>query len=83
MSENVRKNFVFSAETASHLEELARDSGQSQTALVQGMIEKRYRSTRVRKRVEAFERSLQLARELKPGFTKNKTVQQIKAEMDV
>jgi len=83
MSENIRKNFVFSAETASHLEELARENGRSQTALVQEMIEERYRSARVRKRVEAFERSLQIAQELKPGFTGDRTIQQIKAEMDV
>jgi len=83
MSENIRKNFVFSAETASHLEELARENGRSQTALVQEMIEERYRSARVRKRVEAFERFLDSVHNATPGFTANKTVQQIKAEMDV
>ena len=83
MSPNIRKNFVIDAQVAAHLEEMAHDDGRSQTALVQEMIEQRYRSARVRKRVAAFERSIQMARELEPGFTENKTVQQIKAEMDV
>jgi hypothetical protein len=83
MRANIRKNFVIDAQVAAHLEEMARDNGQSQTALVQEMIEERYRSARVRKRVEAFERSMELAKALTPGFTKNKTIQQIKAEMDV
>jgi len=83
MSPNIRKNFVIDAQVAAHLEEMARDSGQSQTALVQEMIEQRYRSARVRKRVEAFERSLAMAKKLEPGFTDNQTIQQIKAQMHV
>ena len=83
MSGSIRKNFVIDAQVAAHLEEMARDSGQSQTALVQEMIEQRYRSVRVRKRVAAFERFMDGVRKAKPGFTENKTVQQIKEEMNV
>jgi hypothetical protein len=82
MSQNIRKNFVIDAQVAAHLEEMAHDNGQSQTALVQEMIEQRYRSARVRKRVAAFERFMDGVRNAEPGFTENKTVQQIKAEMN-
>ena len=53
---SVRKNFVFSEEVAAHLKELALEDGKSMTAVVEEMIEDRYRSNRVKRRLEAFEK---------------------------
>ncbi len=83
MSASVRKNFVFRQEVASHLEEMARENGQSMTSLVEEMIEDRYGSKRVADRLEAFHRTLEIADRIGPGLFKDKTVQSIKAEMDV
>jgi len=79
----VRKNFVFDEETAIHLEELSKREKRSQTALVQELIEKRYRSQKVKKRLEAFDRSIEIAESFGKGLFSNKTVQSIKEEMDV
>ena len=79
MSATVRKNFVFDEEIAMHLEELAKESNQSMTSLVQEMVEERYRSVRVQKRLEAFEKFAGSANRL---FT-DKSIQSIKAEMNV
>ncbi len=79
MSATVRKNFVFRKEVAEHLEELAKDNGKSMTALVEELIEDRYRSKRVAKRVEAFEKFSGSAN----GLFKEKSIQSIKADMDV
>ncbi len=79
MSATVRKNFVFKEEVASHLEELAKDNGQSMTSFIEEMIEDRYRSKRVSKRLEAFNKFTGSAN----GLFKDKSIQSIKAEMDV
>ncbi len=79
----VRKNFVFDEETAIHLEELSKSEKRSQTALVQELIEKRYRSQKVKKRVEAFEKFIDLVDKESKGLFVGKTIQSIKAEMDV
>ena len=52
MSITVRKNFVFDEEIAMHLEELAKESKQSMTSLVQEMVEERYRSINIQKTYE-------------------------------
>ncbi len=79
MSATVRKNFVFDEEIAMHLEELAKESKQSMTSLVQEMVEERYGSVKVQKRLEAFKKFSGSAN----GLFTNKSVQSIKAKMDV
>ncbi len=79
----VRKNFVFDEEVAEHLAELAKQEKKSQTAFVQELIENRYRSEKVRKRKEAFEKLIALADKEFTGLFGDKTIQSIKAEMDV
>jgi hypothetical protein len=54
MEATVRKNFVFEKNIAQYLEELARESKKSMTALVQEMIEERYKEIKVKKRMRAF-----------------------------
>lgn len=83
MSASVRKNFVFDEEVAMHLQELAEESKQSMTSLVQEMVEERYKSVKVKKRLEAFDRSLDIANGMGKGLFNGKSVQSIKAEMDV
>ncbi|MEA1954540.1 MAG: hypothetical protein U9O24_09135 [Campylobacterota bacterium] len=83
MSATVRKNFVFDEEVAMHLEELAKESKQSMTSLVQEMVEERYRSVKVKKRLEAFNRSVEIGNTISKGLFVGKSVQSIKAEMDV
>jgi len=79
MSATVRKNFVFDQEVAMHLEELAKESKQSMTSLVQEMVEERYKSVKVKKRLEAFEKFSGSAN----GLFTEKSIQSIKADMDV
>jgi macrodomain Ter protein organizer (MatP/YcbG family) len=80
---SIRKNFVFDEAVAEHLAELAKENGKSMTAMVQELIEDRYRSSSVKKRLEAFENSIEIAdREFK-GMLKERNIQSIKADMDV
>jgi len=79
METTVRKNFVFTQEIASYLEELAQDSKESMTAIVQDMIEDRYRTLRVKKRMKAFNRMKGSANGLLTDFS----IQSVKANMDV
>ena len=83
MSATIRKNFVFSQEVAQHLEEMAKENGQSMTSLVEEMIEEKYRSQKASKRLKAFERSIEIAQEIGAGLLGDKSVQSVKAEMDV
>ena len=83
MSVTVRKNFVLDAEVASHLEELAKENNQSMTSFVQEMVEERYRSVRAKKRAEAFNRSVEIAETFSSGLLVGKSIQNIKADMDV
>ena len=83
MSATVRKNFVFDADIAKHLEELAKESNQSMTSFVQEMVEERYKSVRVKKRLEAFNKSVEIADTFSSGLLLGKSVQTIKADMDV
>lgn len=82
MSATVRKNFVLDAEVAKHLEELAKEANRSMTSLVEEMVEERYGSIKVKKRMEAFKRSQEIAKAFN-GITEGKSIQQIKAEMHV
>jgi hypothetical protein len=79
MELTVRKNFVFDKTTALHLEELAKDTKKSMTALVQEMIEERYKQIKVKKRMEAFKRIKGSA----TGLLTNLSIQSIKANRDV
>ncbi len=79
MEGTVRKNFVFTQEIANYLEELAKDSKESMTAVVQEMIEDRYRTLRVKKRMKALEKMNGSANGLLTDFS----IQSVKANMDV
>jgi len=83
MSATVRKNFVFDEEVAIHLEELARESNQSMTSFVQEMIEEKYGSIKVKNRLKAFQRSIEISDEIGKDVWKDQTIQSLKAEMDV
>ncbi len=79
MEVTVRKNFVFTQEIANYLEELAKDSKESMTAVVGDMIEDRYRTLKVKKRMEALEKINGSANGLLGDFS----IQSAKANMDV
>ena len=83
MSETIRKNFVFNENVARHLEELSKERKQTMTSLIEAMIEKEYRSIKVKKRLEAFEKSKKLAKKIGTGLFVGRSIQSIKAEMDV
>jgi len=80
MSATVRKNFVFHVEVARHLEELAQDQGQSMTSLVEELIEEKYKSKKVAKRLEAFQKFIDGG---KPGILGDESIQSIKTNKDV
>lgn len=79
MELTVRKNFVFDRDIAMYLEELAKDAKTSMTALVQEMIEERYKQIKVKKRMEAFKRIKGSA----TGLIGDASIQSIKATKDV
>lgn len=55
MSMSIRKNFVLDKKVAHHLEELAKESQKSMTTVIQEMIEERYKTIMVKKRLKIFE----------------------------
>ena len=79
MAVSIRKNFLFDENIAKYLEELAEDAQKSMTALIQEMIEERYDTIRVKKRMKALKKMDNLAN----GLLTNKTIQSIKAEKNV
>lgn len=79
MLSTVRKNFVFEKDIATHLEEIAKDTKQSMTALVQELIEKRYKEIKVKKRLEAFKRIKGSASGLLTDFS----IQSVKASREI
>ena len=79
MESTVRKNFVFTEATAEHLEALAEDTGESMTAIVQELIELRYRKLRVKIRTEAFKKLDGCA----TGLLGDYSIQSVKASMNV
>jgi hypothetical protein len=83
MSATVRKNFVFDEEVAMHLEELAKESKQSMTSIVQDMVEERYKSLRVEKRKTLLKNAQKIATSVGRGLFEDKSIQSIKAEMNV
>jgi len=80
---SVRKNFVFDDDVTGHLEEIAKIEKRYQTVVVEELIEKRYRSRKIEKHLEAYERMWELADCEFSGLFKEKTIQSIKADMDV
>ena len=79
MEATVRKNFVFDRNIAEYLEELARETKQSMTSLVQEMIEERYKQIKVKKRMKAFYRIKGSA----TGLLTDTSIQEIKANRDI
>jgi len=79
MELTVRKNFVFDADIAKHLEDLAKDAKQSMTSLVQELIEERHKKSLVKRRILALQRLSGCATGLLSDFS----IQKAKAEMNV
>ncbi|HHD75920.1 MAG TPA: hypothetical protein ENK82_09135 [Campylobacterales bacterium] len=79
MELTVRKNFVFDKNIALYLEELAKETKQSMTSLVQEMIEERYKEIKVKKRMEAFSRIKGSA----TGLLTDTSIQEIKANREL
>ena len=79
MEVTVRKNFVFDQNIAMYLEEIAKDTKQSMTALVQELIEERYKQIKVKKRIEAFNRIKGSA----TGLLTDVSIQSIKADREL
>jgi len=79
MATTVRKNFLFDETIARYLEELAKDSQTSMTALIQEMIEERYDTIRVKKRLQALDKIVGSA----SGLFVDKSIQSIKAEKEI
>lgn len=79
MSNSVRKNFVFDAIVAEHLEALAKEHQKSMTALLQEMIEKAYAEIEKRKKLAIAKSIIGCAN----GLFSEKSVQSIKANTDV
>jgi len=79
MSVSVRKNFLFEESIAQHLEEVAKDAKKSMTAIIQEMIEERYDTIRVKKRLKALQKMKGSAN----GLLVGKSIQSIKAEKNV
>jgi len=83
MSKTIKKTFIFNEKIVRHLEELSKEHNQTMTSLIEEMIEKECGSIKVKKRLEAFEKSKKLAQGLGKRLFVGKSVQSIKAEMDV
>ncbi len=79
MGTTVRKNFVFDREIALQLEEMAKNSNKSMTALVQEMIKERYKQLKAKKRLEAFNRIKGSA----TGLFSDESIQSIKAKREL
>ncbi|RLA78132.1 MAG: hypothetical protein DRG78_15835 [Epsilonproteobacteria bacterium] len=79
MANTVRKNFVFDATVASHLEELANKDQKSMTAFLQEVIEERYEEIEVQKKLDALEAFAGSG----TGLFGDLTIQEIKANWDV
>ncbi len=79
MGETVRKNFVFDKQISMYLEELAKETKQSMTALMQEMIENRYKQIKAKKRLQAFNRLKGSA----TGLLGDESIQSIKADREL
>ena len=79
MGTTVRKNFVFDRQIAMQLEEIAKNSKQSMTNLIQEMIEERYKQIKAKKRLEAFNRIKGSA----TGLFTDESIQSVKANHEL
>ncbi len=79
MGVTVRKNFVFDKQISMHLEELAKETKQSMTSVLQEMIESRYKQIKSKKRLQAFNRIKDSA----TGLLGNESIQSIKANREL
>ena len=79
MSYTVRKNFAFEESIVRKLEELAKQSKKSMTALIQELIEERYKQIGLQKKKEAFKKIKGSA----TGLLKDKTIQGIKRDYEL
>ena len=75
----IRKNFIFDDETAHHLEEIAKKAKTTQTQVVKDMIEEKYQDVSVEEKLAALKRIAGSS----TGLFTNKSIQSIKANMDV
>jgi len=79
----IRKNFLFDEEVAKHLEELATQNKRTMTSLVEEMIEERYKSIKVKKRMKILKNIEKTANGVGKGLFLDKSIQSIKAEINV
>ena len=79
MQQVVRKNFAFEKSVAKKLEELAKESKKSMTALIQELIEERYKKIEQKKKKEAFNKIKGSA----TGLLKDSSIQKIKSNYEV
>ena len=73
----IRKNFVFDEKIAKHLEDLAKEQGTTQTAIVSNLIEEQMKEKLIQERLEALERFAGSS----TGFLEGMSIQSIKEEM--
>ena len=75
----IRKNFVFDEEIVAHLKEIAERDGTNQTQVVRNLIEERYQEISREEKLRALDEITGCAN----GLFLGKSIQSIKAEMDV
>ncbi len=75
----IRKNFLFDDEIVEHLKKLAERDGTNQTEVVRNLIEEKYQEIAVQEKLAALNRIAGSAN----GLFYGKTIQSIKADMDV
>ncbi len=75
----IRKNFLFDDEIVEHLKKLAERDGTNQTEVVRNLIEEKYQEIAVQEKLAALNRITGSAN----GLFYGKTIQSIKADMDV
>jgi hypothetical protein len=75
----VRKNFLFEEDVAQHLIDIALKENTTQTQVVKDLIEEKYQEISVKEKLKAFYSFAGSC----PGMFVGKSIQSIKADMDV
>ncbi len=75
----IRKNFLFDDEIVEHLKAIADQNGMNQTEVVRNLIEEKYQEISREEKLQALEEITGCAN----GLFLGKSIQSIKAEMDV
>ena len=75
----IRKNFLLDYEIVKHLEQLAKDANTTQTQIVKTLIEQKYKEISQKEKIEAFNSLVGSMN----GILTNKSLQSIKADIDV